>query len=729
MTDVVTINRNAVIVKVAPLAPRSVLVTTSISPVTIGLGSKTFITQGLTFSVIAGMRLRVAYVDDPDDHWMSGIITSWDGATLILNVDQFEGSGTYSNWTIGVTGEMGPQGLIGPPGPQGIQGPAGTPGGPAGPQGDPGPQGVQGPPGPQGIQGDPGPTGIQGPPGIQGPTGPQGIIADVTNDNKYYARRNQAWADMTGVFAPIASPAFTGTPTAITQTPGTNTQALATTEFVTAAVGTAAANYQPKNGNLTSLAAANDIGAIYYRSGVDTWSKVNVSTGLSFVNGDLTAVTGGGGTVVTELPVAASQLAGFKDTAGVTIQGISLPTAGLARQGTGLILTNDLAALENLGGSNTIYYRKATDVWAAVVIGSRMSFDTATGTLNANAQGDVLAGSANTFTANNYFNGGKVVIGHNAVEATQQAYSWLQMHSANDYVMQYLTAWANSTVYPAITFRKSRSGIIGNNAMISIGDTLGALSFQGDDGVNFQAAAGMAFVCDGAPAGGVMPARLDMAFGKVGGVYRRTATFLSSGGLSVGSAAFTDPGDNSIVSRKLHLYQSAADVDGLVVFQGSNIGQIYFTSGNRLVINHNNANGPGTAIRGTTNGTPMLGGYIGETLNNAGGTQALGGAPPHKSTASLPLGPGIYVVVYICTFNISGITPAAQLYASIGQVQDADGGFGTYQMMGDASGYITAITVKIMTVTSPITAWGTAYASFIGGTINASGGLSAHRIA
>lgn len=64
--------------------------------------------------------------------------------------------------------------------------------------------------------------------------------------------------------------------------------------------------------------------------------------------------------------------------AGVTVSdgdGVAgNPTLGLA---------NDLAALEALSGTNTIYYRSGIDTWSAVTIGSNLTF--AAGTLNANA--------------------------------------------------------------------------------------------------------------------------------------------------------------------------------------------------------------------------------------------------------------------------------------------------------------------------------------------------------
>src|SRR6188768_796113 len=46
--------------------------------------------------------------------------------------------------------------------------------------------------------------------------------------------------------------------------------------------------------DLASLEAAAGTNTIYYRSGIDTWSPVVVSTGLAFSGGNLTATAGGG---------------------------------------------------------------------------------------------------------------------------------------------------------------------------------------------------------------------------------------------------------------------------------------------------------------------------------------------------------------------------------------------------------------------------------------------------
>lgn len=69
----------------------------------------------------------------------------------------------------------------------------------------------------------------------------------------------------------FASPALTGTPTAPTAAGGTNTTQVATTAFVTSAISTAGAGYQPLDGTLTALAAYNTNGLLT-QTGADTFT-------------------------------------------------------------------------------------------------------------------------------------------------------------------------------------------------------------------------------------------------------------------------------------------------------------------------------------------------------------------------------------------------------------------------------------------------------------------------
>jgi hypothetical protein len=124
---------------------------TSTTSLTIALGAHTFTTQaGLAYS--AGARTRAVSNGAPNN-WMEGVVTSYVGTALSVNVDLVNGGGTFTDWNLNV---------------------AGTPGGPMGPPGPQGPQGTTGAQGPQG------PTGPQGATGAQGPMGP-GYLATSTS--------------------------------------------------------------------------------------------------------------------------------------------------------------------------------------------------------------------------------------------------------------------------------------------------------------------------------------------------------------------------------------------------------------------------------------------------------------------------------------------------------------------------------------------------------------------
>ncbi len=84
---------------------------TSTTSLAIGSGSKTFATQaGLAYS--PGARARAAYAS-AGSSYMEGLVTAYSGTTLTINVDNMGGSGTYSNWNLNASGDVGPQGPAG----------------------------------------------------------------------------------------------------------------------------------------------------------------------------------------------------------------------------------------------------------------------------------------------------------------------------------------------------------------------------------------------------------------------------------------------------------------------------------------------------------------------------------------------------------------------------------------------------------------------------------------
>jgi hypothetical protein len=106
--------------------------------------------------------------------------------------------------------------------------------GPAGSVGSQGPQGEQGPQGATGATGATGPQGAPGTDGTQGPEGPQGPAGVVTATPPLSLSSGTLSINLTA-YAPLASPALTGNPTAPTPTAGDNDTSIATTAFVTTA--------------------------------------------------------------------------------------------------------------------------------------------------------------------------------------------------------------------------------------------------------------------------------------------------------------------------------------------------------------------------------------------------------------------------------------------------------------------------------------------------------------
>jgi len=143
------------------------LMGTSGSSVTIGLGNKTFTTQsGRVFT--PGAKIIINSSANPTVNYMWGSVVTYDGQTLVVDVDVVGGSGTHSDWWISISGERGTQGEVGPIGVQG----------------------------PQGEIGETGP---------EGPTGPQGIIEEAPTSGSVYGRRgsDSTWEVVTATSADV----------------------------------------------------------------------------------------------------------------------------------------------------------------------------------------------------------------------------------------------------------------------------------------------------------------------------------------------------------------------------------------------------------------------------------------------------------------------------------------------------------------------------------------------
>jgi hypothetical protein len=246
-----------------------------------------------------------------------------------------------------------------------------------------GPAGPPGPTGPEGPTGPAGPTGPTGPVGPEGPAGPPGPgTGNVSNSGTPTSGQYAKWTDATHIQgvaaatvlsdiggAPLASPTFTGDPKAPTAAPGDSDTSIATTAFVqnvkAGLVGTASAGFDTL-GEIENYIAANITPVLGNKA------DINSPT----FTGDPKAPT----------PATADNDTSIATTAFVKAQGYV--TGGPFQP-----LDGDLTAIAALTGTNVIYYRSATDTWAAVTIGTNLTFSG--GTLNASG-GSTSPGGANT---------------------------------------------------------------------------------------------------------------------------------------------------------------------------------------------------------------------------------------------------------------------------------------------------------------------------------------------
>lgn len=191
----------------------------SVSPVTVGAGTKIFLTQ-LNLAYRAGDRVRIS----GGGKVMEGTVQTYLAGTLTVNVDRTVGSGLGLTWNLGLAGEMGATGstgatgatgaagTVGAQGAQGIKGATGATGatgaqgiqgvaganGAVGAQGVAGPAGAAGAQGPQGVKGNTGATGATGAQGIQGVAGPQGPAGAAGSNGTVGAQGPQGVKGNTG---------------------------------------------------------------------------------------------------------------------------------------------------------------------------------------------------------------------------------------------------------------------------------------------------------------------------------------------------------------------------------------------------------------------------------------------------------------------------------------------------------------------------------------------------
>lgn len=125
--------------------------------------------------------------------------------------------------------------------------------------------------------------------------------------------------------------------------------------------------------------------------------------------------------------------------------------------------------------------------------------------------------------------------------------------------------WAASTAGPTGIFAKSRSATVGTQGVITTGDTLGTMSWQGDDGTNFINAADITVTCTGPIGTGQVPGIMKLRTATSAGAITAAVTIDSAQGVT--TAAGMGAHARSVVSAAGTTVLDASD--HLVVVTGS----------------------------------------------------------------------------------------------------------------------------------------------------------------
>lgn len=133
-----------------------------------------------------------------------------------------------------------------------------------------------------------------------------------------------------------------------------------------------AGNFQPLDGDLTSISNLTGSGIIYYRSGINTWLPVTIGSGMNFAAGILTS----------------SGIVGLIDIVNATTGTLPINRGGTnattvtgARSQLGLVIgidvqawDADLDSLSSASSTNAIYYRASANTWSPLTVSTGLNF-------------------------------------------------------------------------------------------------------------------------------------------------------------------------------------------------------------------------------------------------------------------------------------------------------------------------------------------------------------------
>ena len=364
---------------------------------------------------------------------------------------------------------------------------------------------------------------------------------------------------------------MTGIPTAPTAVAGTNTQQVATCEFVTGAVQSGGGTgFLPLTGGSLSgdliidkvqpgmsFNFASGSAALFASRAAETgnfrWQFI-IADGSPEVGGNIGSNFridryGDAGDFLGT-PITIQRNDGTVILRRVAIQGT--PTIALQfNPGSPAVLASQTmesvpksrwlialgdSAPETGGnaGSNFAINRYADD---GTLLGSVMTINRATGAVtipnlvgSGGGAGDVTKAGNNIFTGNNFFTGPATVIGASVTDPTYKLAIYQSRAG--------LFTWSADGAGFGFDIGKSRGAAPGTHAIVQAGDLVGQLNFRGSDGTTFVGAAAISGLVEGVPAAGDIRAKMTFNTRGTAGMTERMS--IDTGGtVHIGTPATT----------------------------------------------------------------------------------------------------------------------------------------------------------------------------------------------
>ena len=153
---------------------------------------------------------------------------------------------------------------------------------------------------------------------------------------------------------------------------------------------------------------------------------------------------------------------------------------------------------------------------------------------------DTIAFSEGGVEAARFDASGRLLIGNTASVTEAQGFTpSVQVSGTGTLASMSIARYSANASYPGLLFEKSRGATVGTNTIVSNGDNLGGISFQGANGTGFTEAAQIIASVDGAPgASADMPGRLGFYTTADGsGTPTERMRLDSSGNLGIGTTS------------------------------------------------------------------------------------------------------------------------------------------------------------------------------------------------